>query len=542
MDGEFDYIVVGAGSAGCVLANRLSADPSIRVLLVEAGTKALSFLVEMPSGYGKTIGDPAYDWCFMSEPEPRLGGRQIFTPRGKMLGGSSSINGLAYVRGHAQDFDHWRQLGNDGWSWRDALRLYGKIENFHGSHSENRFSDGPMHVSEMAIHPLSQRLIDASVQAGLPMGTDYNNGDPEGVGPVQSNVWQGRRFSSYKAYLEPVLRRANLTVLSGGEVVRVQIGEGRAQGVAYRRDGQESSIAAQREVILACGAVNSPKLLELSGIGAASRLVGIGIEPIADLSGVGENLQDHLNVSLKMKLRVVASINEQMRGWRVLAHGARYALNRTGLLAVSPAQVTGYAKVMEGAASADIQLWGVPGSVGVVKGSKGENRMEMEPHPGVTLGFDQNRPHSRGSVHVVSRDPSAAPRIIFNFLDAEVDREVVRRGLRLCRRILEQPAFDGVRDGPAGPDGAFADEASLLAYAAQEGRSSYHVVGTCKMGTDAMSVVDPQLRVNKIEGLRVIDSSIMPSVVSANTHAATVMIAEKGAELVLAARNQKPRY
>ncbi|SCW81092.1 choline dehydrogenase [Sphingobium faniae] len=537
MEETFDFIIVGAGSAGCVLAHRLSADPGTAVLLLEAGAARNDFLVQMPSGYGKIIGDPRYDWCYMSEPEPTLAGRRIFTPRGKLLGGSSSINGLAYVRGHGEDFDHWRQLGNPGWGWDDVRKIYARIENYHG-HGADRGRDGPMHVTEMTPHPLARRLMEAAGQAGLPMGRDYNDGAPLGLGPVQSNQWKGRRFSSYEAYLKPALGRPNLKVVTGALVEAVRF-EGRtAMGLTYRVHDENRTAICRGDILLSAGGINSARLLELSGIGSAERLRGIGIPVINDLPGVGENLMDHLNVGIKMKLKGLASINEQLRGWRTMLHGARYMLTHSGLLAISPAQVTGYAQVMENAASADIQFWGVPGSVGVVKGSDGENRMAMDPWPGVTLSFDQNRPESRGSTHIRSADPADSPIIRFHYLDSELDREVVRRGLRLVRRILSQPAFDGYRDGPPGPDSAFESDDALIAFAMQEGRSSYHVVGTCKMGVDNQAVVDPRLNVRGMAGLRVVDSSVMPTIVSANTHAATVMIAERAADMILEDRRQ----
>ncbi|MFU2325041.1 GMC family oxidoreductase [Pseudomonas sp. NFX98] len=538
MNNTYDYVIVGSGSAGCVLAFRLTEDPSVKVLLLEAGGSSDAFFIKMPSGYGKIIGDPRYDWCYNSGPEPHIHKRELFTPRGKVIGGSSSINGMAYVRGHRNDFDQWHRSGNTGWSWDQVLPLFGKIENYHGEFTNNRSTTGRMHVSVIDPHPLSARIIEAAEQAGLPAGGDYNCGDPNGLGLMQMNKWHGKRFSSEAAYLKPAMERPNLTLISGAEVSRVVL-EGRvAVGVEYLHQGLKATARAREEVILAAGAINSPKLLQLSGIGAPDRLAAAGVPVVHALPGVGENLQDHYNIGIQLPLKNVGSINEQMRGFRLIFNGIRYLFTGGGILGNSPAQVTGYSRVMEDADSADIQLWGMPGSVRVVRGGKGENKLVMDSTPGVSLSFTQNRPASRGHVHIKTSDPQAKPEIVNNYLSEQLDQRVAVRGLRLIRKILEQPAFDGIRAGTAGPDEAFAHDDALLDYARKNGRSSYHLAGTCRMGHSVDAVVDHELRVHGLDRLRVIDSSIMPTIVSANTHAATMMIAEKGAELLLKTRRE----
>ena len=533
---EFDYVIVGAGSAGCVLANRLSEDPANRVVLLEAGGEDTHTYVNMPIGYGKAIGDARFDWRLMSGPEPHLDERSIYTPRGKIIGGSSAINGMAYVRGHAADFDHWRQLGCAGWSWEDVLPVYLRIEKFDGDANAFRSTAGKMPCGEPpAIHPLSRRLIAASVEAGLPATNDYNHPDPEGLSLIQVNASKGRRFSSSRAYLRPARGRENLEVMTEAEAGKIIFDGQRAVGVEFVQNGETKSVRSRREIVLAAGVVGSPKLLELSGVGDGDRLQPLGIPIVRHSKNVGENLQDHFFVSSSCRLKNTTSLNEELRPPRLIWHALKYGLLKDGLLASTPAQVTGFARVTPHAASADIQIWGTPTTMGASKrGTDSDNKLELEREPGISLGCYMCRPESRGAIHIYSPAAAAPPSIVNNYFAADNDRRTTIEGLKLCRKILRQRSFANLLDHEISPGADVASDDELEEFARAYGGSAYHMVGTCKMGGDDLAVVDDHLRVRGVEGLRVVDASIMPLTVSANTHAATVMIAEKGADLILA--------
>ena len=538
LPGGYDYVVVGAGSAGCVLANRLSADPAARVLLLEAGGSDRHPHVLAPAGFLKTFRNPRFNWCFETEPGPGVDGRAIFFPRGKALGGSSSINGSLWVRGQARDFDTWAQCGNAGWSWADVLPAFRGIEDHAGGADEWRGAGGPQHVSAIAErHPICEAFIAGAVEeCGLPLNPDYNGASQEGAFYYQRSIRRGRRFSAATGFLRPALRRPNLRVETGALALRLEVEGRRVSGVVFRQRGRERRVRAVREVLLAAGAVGSPHLLQLSGIGPAMLLGSLGIPVVHDLPGVGENLQDHYAT------RVVHAVtggpitlNERARmprlGWEV----ARWLLTGGGLPGMSPAHAGAFLRSREGLEEPDLQFVFTPASYSA-EGVTGA----LQRTPGMTIGVWQMRPESRGHVRARSPDPGAAPAIQPNYLAAPEDRAAAVAGLRWARRLMATRALAPFRGPETLPGEAAEDDAALLAYARARGSTVYHAVGTCRMGTDPMAVVDPRLRLRGLAGLRVADASVMPTMVSANTNAATMMIAERAAAMVLAERRAAP--
>jgi choline dehydrogenase len=531
----FDYIVVGAGAAGCLLANRLSANPAHRVLLLEAGGRDESIWFRVPVGYRYTIGSAAADWCFTSEPEPGLNGRVLKHPRGKVLGGSTAINGMVAIRGQASDYDHWHSLGLSGWGWSDVLPYFKQHEHFAGGANAMHGHGGEWSVDTPRMWwSVLEGVRDAAVQAGVPRVDDFNTGDNNGVGPIHVNQRAGRRWSAADAFLKPVLHRPNLTVITGALVDRVQV-EGddarRATGVSWCVDGVPFSARAAREVVLAAGTFGSPHILMRSGIGPASHLAEHGIQPLLDRPGVGANLQDHLQIGLRYRLEGARTLNAGMNSRLAQAGMAlRYALTRRGPLSMAPCQLGIFTRSSPEVVHADL-------GYNVLAFSRPRFDAPFDPFPGLTMIVYDLRPSSRGHVRLASADPAAVPSIRVNFLSTERDRHVAANAIRTTRRIVRQPAMACYKPVEvwAGATARDDDEAALVQAAANHGVSIFHPVGTAKMGlpSDPMAVVDASLRVIGIDGLRVVDASVMPTLVSGNTATPTVMIAEKGAALIL---------
>lgn len=534
---EFDYIIVGAGSAGCVLANRLTEDGSATVLLLEAGGKDTSPMIHIPVGYAKTLKDPKVNWLYETEVDPTSGDRPHVWPRGKVLGGSSSINGLLYVRGQSADYDNWAQSGCTGWSHADVLPYFKRAEGNERLKDDLHGTDGPLNVSDITEHhPVSDAVIAAGVEAGLPFNDDVNGASQDGISYFQLTVKNGRRWSAAMAYLRPALPRANLTLVTGAHAERVEITAGRATGVRYRVGSTSTTATARREVILSGGAVNSPQLLELSGIGDPEVLRAAGIEVKVAAPGVGANLQDHYVVSMAHRLTNCVSVNELSRGWRLVREAMRYATARKGLLTMSAAHIQAYVRTRPGLDGPDVQFHILPASVDIEKFTT-KQIWELEKLPGITFAACQLRPESRGTIHVKSSDPFAAPAIRPNYLADRLDQDTIVAGLRWGRTIAEQPALKPYMGDELVPGAAATSDDDLLAYAREAGTTIYHPVGTCAMGRagDPRAVVDPELRVRGVEGLRVVDASVMPRLVSGNTNAPTIMIAEKASDMIRAA-------
>ncbi len=533
MTQEFDYIVVGAGSAGCVLAARLSEDPTTRVLLLEAGPPDRSLWIHLPIGYGKTMWSPTYNWCFHTDPDPNMNGRRIYWPRGKTLGGSSSINGLIYIRGQREDYDHWAAQGNAGWGHADVLPYFIKAEGNQRGPDALHGGDGPLKVSDIAAkHELIEAFIAGAQQTGVPRTDDFNGAAQEGAGYFQLNTHKGWRCSTAQAYLKPARQRSNLRIETGAFAAGLILDGRRTVGVRYRQDGVKKEAKCRAEVLLAAGSIQSPQLLQLSGIGAQGLLAKHGIPVVVDLPGVGENLQDHLQIRLTFECTRPITTNDQLNSWLGrLSVGMQWLFFRSGPLAVGINQGGCFMHaLMDGAgkrvaATPDIQFHVATLSADMAGG-------KVHPFSGFTMSVCQLRPESRGHIRIRSTDPFEPPEMQPNYLATELDRRTAVAGVKAARAIAAAAAMRPFvkREVKPGPEAG--DDAALLEYCRNHGATIFHPTGTCRMGTDANAVVDARLRLHGVAGLRVVDCSAMPTLVSGNTNAAAVMMAEKASDMI----------
>ncbi len=533
---EYDYIVVGAGSAGCVLANRLTAGGEQRVLLLEAGGGDRSPWIQVPIGYGRTFNDPRFNWMYQAQPDPALDNRSAHWPRGKVLGGSSSINAMVYVRGQPADFDDWRAAGNPGWSWSELLPYFKKLEDHAWGASEFHGAGGPVHVSDVSasVHPLCATFLQACADVGIEHTRDFNGAQPEGAGLWQVTIKDGVRVSSANAYLRPVRRRANLDVRLRAHATRVLFSGSRAVGVEYLRGGTRQQAHARLEVLLAAGALNSPQLLELSGVGDAQLLRQFHIPLIADSPAVGRGLQDHVAVSYFYRSRV-PTLNDQLAPFLGKVKAAlRYALGRRGPLAMSVNQAGAFLRSRAELTRPNLHIYFNPASYSTTTMGPKRRLLNPDPYPGFLMSFNTCRPTSRGTVHIRSSDPLSSPAIFPNSLATEADVLDVFEGARVLRRIAGARPLLQVIETEREPGARVQSDAEVLADFRRRAGSVFHACGTCAMGADPRtSVVDERLRVHGVSGLRVADAAIFPNISSGNTNAPTLMVAEKAADLIL---------
>jgi len=525
---DFDYIIVGAGSAGCVMANRLSADPRNRVLLLEAGGKDNYHWIHIPVGYLYCIDNPRTDWRFRTEAEEGLNGRSLIYPRGKVLGGCSSINGMIYMRGQAQDYDTWAQMGCTGWGWDDVLPLFKGMEDHYKGGSDLHGAGGEWRVEKARLHwPVLDAFRDAALQAGIPATDDFNKGTNEGAGYFEVNQRRGIRWNASKAFLHPVMGRPNLKVITGAQAGRLMIEGGEVRGVRWTMNGQEMSARARRETVLCAGAVGTPQLLELSGVGRGEVLSAAGVTQVADVAGVGENLQDHLQLRLIYKVSGVGTLNEKASSLFGKAMiGAEYLLNRSGPMSMAPSQLGIFSRSGPEKDTPDLEWHVQPVSLDKFGDP-------VHKFPAITASVCNLRPESRGSIHIKSGDFREGPSIRPNYLSTAGDLEVAARSIRRTREIAAQPAFARYRPEEFKPGPSYSSDEDLRRAARDIGTTIFHPVGTCRMGTDDGAVVDPRLRMKALGRLRIADASVMPVITSGNTNSPTLMIAEKAAKMIL---------
>lgn len=528
---EFDYVIVGAGSAGCLLANRLSQ--SHRVLVLEAGGADDWRWIHIPVGYLYCIGNPRTDWCYHTQPDPGLNYRSLGYPRGRVLGGSSSINGMLYLRGQAADYDRWAEEGCAGWSWNEVLPLFKDVEDHHLGASEFHGGSGTLRVESQRLSwDVLDAFRDAAAQAGIPRTPDFNRGDNFGCNYFEVTQRRGVRWSAAQAFLRPAMGRANLTVMTGAQVERIEFSGRRALGVAFVHQGQRVRARARRELILAAGSIGSPQILQVSGVGPAERLRQLGIPLVLDLPGVGENLQDHLQLRMIFKLRGARTLNTLANSlWGKAWMGLQYLASRSGPLSMAPSQLGAFARSDDGRVRPNVEFHVQPLSLDKFGDP-------LHTFPAMTAAPCNLQPTSRGYVRVTSPNVSDHPEILCNYLQTPEDRAVAADALRLTRRIMGQSAMARYQPQEYLPGDAIQTREDLEAAAGQIGTTIFHPVGTCKMGVDPLAVVDPELRVRGLEGLRVVDASIMPRITSGNTNGPTIMIAEKGARMILETAGQ----